>query len=163
MTYKRIQDSLITGIKKFKDVVPDVDHFFVPELSVDEQPTRPFFTFAVVDDYQRVTFHDYENEPWVMKYQLKSHADSDIEAKDMAFSLRKLLESQQLQYDLAQIGIGINSVDPMPPLNETFSTRIEYASGIYVSLMVNDSYTDPTQPGQIEDLSISTKFKKEGN
>lgn len=161
--YQQIQDTLLTGIKKFADVIPDVDHYFVPELTKRPKPPLPFFTFHNYDEYNRITFNDVESEPWTMKYQFKSHADDENTAKDMAFSLHKLLQSQQFLYDMAQKGIGINRVDTMPPLNEPFVTRFEFVSGVELELLINDNWQDPTQSGDIDSVGFNLQTKEEGN
>jgi len=161
--YSQLIKTIMTGIKKFADVVPNIDHYFVKEFTNSDKPERPFFTYHIYDDYTRTTFKQYKNEPWLMSVQFKSHADDDLVAKDMAFSLLKLLNSQQLQYDLAQVGIGVMTPTGMPPLNESFTTRIEFMAGVDVQFLINDDYTDPTQTGQITDADLNIITKKEGN
>lgn len=157
--YSQIISTLIDEIHKFGDVDPFLKLNIIKSESVDAKPPRPFFSYKLITDYQRQTFNDYNNEFWSLSIQIKSHADDSIQASDMAFSLRKILWSQQFLYDLSLKGMSVGDINTIPSLAIDFETRKEFTSGLDFTIYVNDGYQDLTQPGQIDsaDFDITTK------
>lgn len=158
--YEKIIRILIQEIHKFAEVDPLLSYLIVKEFTVDEKPPLPFFSYEIYDRYTRTTFHDYDREPWLMGIQIKSHAKDSLAADDMAFSMQKILGAQQVLHDLAQVGISVVTIDAMPALNESFTTEIEFISGVDVQLLINDGYQDLTQPGEIHDIGFGLTTKK---
>jgi len=161
--YSQIISAIISNIHKYGDVDPYLKLPVIRSESVDTKPKRPFYSYKIYEDYQRQTFNDYDHEFWSLTIQMKGHADDSLDASDMAFSLRKILWSQQFLYDLAQKGISIGNINSLPPLAIDLTTRMEYTAGVDFEVYVNDDYQDLTQPGDIQDIGFTVNNNNGGN
>lgn len=148
MTSSRmIMDTLIRGIKDQKEQLPLLDHYFIPENTVDNRPELPFYTYFIYDWYNQETFNSINREMYTMKVQIKSHADNDLDAIDMANTVRKVLGSLGLHSKLRENGIMVLTVDDMPNMDEKWATRYECVSGVDVQLQIVDDWQDKSQGG----------------
>ncbi|VDG32881.1 hypothetical protein [Lactobacillus brevis] [Lactiplantibacillus mudanjiangensis] len=150
--YETVILAILNQIRKYKDIQ------IVQEKMAASQTKRPFFSYAIYDDAQELTSLPYDHAPFLMGVQFKAHADDDFEAKDLAKWVRDIIQSKQPSYELALQGISVVKANAMPPLNEDWTTEIEYMAGADFQLLVNSDYVDQTQPGQITgvDLDQST-------
>ena len=140
-------DTLIRGIKDQKEQLSLLNHYFIPENTVDNRPELPFYTYFIYDWYNQETFNSVNNEMYTMKVQIKSHADNDLDAIDMANTVRKVLGSLGLHSQLRDKGIMVLTVDDMPNMDEKWATRYECVSGVDVQLQVVDDWQDKSQGG----------------
>lgn len=144
---RTIMDTLIRGIKDQKEQLSLLNHYFIPENTVDNRPELPFYTYFIYDWYNQETFNSVNNEMYTMKVQIKSHADNDLDAIDMANTVRKVLGSLGLHSQLRDKGIMVLTVDDMPNMDEKWATRYECVSGVDVQLQVVDDWQDKSQGG----------------
>lgn len=144
---RTIMDTLIRGIKDQKEQLSLLNHYFIPENTVDNRPELPFYTYFIYDWYNQETFNSVNNEMYTMKVQIKSHADNDLDAIDMANTVCKVLGSLGLHSQLRDKGIMVLTVDDMPNMDEKWATRYECVSGVDVQLQVVDDWQDKSQGG----------------
>lgn len=163
MQTRQIISSLLTGIKAQKEQLPILDHPFIPETSVTERPPLPFYTYFVYDWYNAETYNGVNNEMYTMKIQIKSHADNDMDAIDMANTVRKVLCSLDLHSRLRRQGLMVITVDDLPNMDEKFATRFECVSGVDIDLQVVDDWLDQSQGGnRIEDIDLKDNLETKG-
>lgn len=155
--YRETITSIISEIHKFK---PDwiISKYFQP----DDRPTLPFFYYKIVDDYERLTLHDVEGEPFSFVMQVTAVTDDELDSSDLGHDMRKLLESIGPLTDLAALGISLQ-VEAMPKRELNFGIALESESVLSIRVTVNDPYEDTTQSGTIEDVDLSSQSTKEEN
>ncbi len=156
MQTRQVIRTLMTGIKAQKEQLSLLDHPFIPEMEVKERPELPFYTYFVYDWHNSQVYNGVNNEMYTMKIQIKSHADNDMDAIDMAYTVRKVLCSLDLHSRLRQQGLMIVSADDLPNMDEKFATRFECVSGVDVQLQVVDDWIDRSQGGkEIKDIDLN--------
>jgi hypothetical protein len=163
MQTRQIISTLMTGIKAQKEQLPLLDHPFIPEMEVTERPELPFYTYFVYDWYNPQVYNGANNEMYTMKIQIKSHADNDMDAIDMANTVRKVLCSLDLHSRFRQQGLMVVTVDDLPNMDEKFATRFECVSGVDVQLQVVDDWIDQSQGGkEIKNIDLNNILKTKG-
>lgn len=164
MQTRQIISTLMTGIKAQKEQLPLLDHPFIPEMEVTERPELPFYTYFVYDWYNPQVYNGANNEMYTMKIQIKSHADNDMDAIDMANTVRKVLCSLDLHSRLRQHGLMVISADDLPNMDEKFATRFECVSGVDVQLQVVDDWIDRSQGDkEIKDVDLNGVLETKNN
>lgn len=126
--------------------------------SVKHEP--PFFSWFIKNPHHRITFR-HNGEPYTKLVMLKIHTTDPLDADDRIEWLGNVLSSMQPLVDLAQLGISVVKVSDPIPLDEDWSTSIEYQEGVEITLMVNPDYTDKTQSGEITSIQPSFEITKE--
>jgi hypothetical protein len=156
MQTRQIISTLMTGIKAQKEQLSLLDYPFIPEMEIKERPELPFYTYFVYDWHDPQVYNGVNNEMYTMKIQIKSHADNDMDAIDMAYTVRKVLCSLDLHSRLRQQGLMVVSADDLPSMDEKFATRFECVSGVDVQLQVVDDWIDRSQGGkEIKDIDLN--------
>lgn len=155
--YRDTVSKIISEIHKFQP-----DWIITKHFQPNDRPPLPFFYYKIVDDYQRLTFNDVENEPFSFVLQLTAVATEELDSSDMGHDMRKLLESIGPLADLAESGISLQ-VEMMPKQDLNFGIASESESVLSITVTVNDPYDDTTQAGTIEGVNLGTPDIKEDN
>ncbi|WP_282804025.1 phage neck terminator protein [Secundilactobacillus kimchicus] len=154
--YDAIELNIIEQIHKYK-----------PEITVTDAAVRgdwpdyPFIVYDLVDDYEKTTFADNENENFLIRVQLKVVSDNNNEAKSLGLWLRKLFFLRQPKYDLAKLGMAAVSSQPVPPVEKYLEVAWQFSSGVLYTFMVQDGFVDDTQPGTLLDVNPTYTIKGE--
>lgn len=130
------------------------------EKTADEKYQPPFFSWHISNPHKRITFK-HVGEPFLKVIQVKVHCDDPLEAGDRIEWLQNVLGSMQPQVDLAQLGISIVEVGEPEPLDEDWTIEVESQVGVEITLMVNPSYQDNTQPGELKTVEPNFEITKE--
>lgn len=155
--YRDTVTKIISEIHKFKPEWTITKHF-----QPDDRPALPFFYYKIVDNYQRLTLHDVENEPFSFVMQLTAVTADELDSPDLSHDMRKLLESIGLLVDLAESGISLQ-VESMPNWDLNFGITNEMESALSITVTVNDPYDDTTQTGTIAGVDLDATDTKEEN
>ncbi|WP_061776556.1 phage neck terminator protein [Levilactobacillus senmaizukei] len=155
--YRDTVNKIISEIHKFQP-----GWIITKKFQPDDRPPLPFFYYKIVDDYQRLTFNDVENEPFSFVLQLTAVTDDELDSPDLSHDMRKLLESIGLLTDLAESGISLQ-VESLPIRDLNFGVSNETEAVLSVTVTVNDSYDDTTQSGTITDVILGVTDSKEEN
>lgn len=141
-------------------------HKYKPDLTVTDAavkgdlPDYPYITYDLVDDYEKTTFADNENENFLVKVQLKVVSDNKNEAKTLGLWLRKLFFLRQPKYELAKLGMVAVRSQAVPPVEQYLQVDWQFSSGVLYTFMVQDGFVDDTQPGTLSEVNPTYTIKK---
>lgn len=145
--YQQIQDAVIAEIHKYA-----ADLVVTDEYVTGQPPPYPYVSIDIYDDYTRASFADVDNEAFYVSMDLKAVSDNKNEAKAIGMWLRKLLFLRVPHTDLLKQHIVAVSCDAIPDTNAFLDVTWQFMAGADYKLMVQDDFTDDTQPGFIQDL-----------
>ncbi len=133
---------------------------WVYEKEPDTKGQVPFFSWSISNPHKRVTFK-HVGEAYLKLIQLKVHCDDPLEVNDRVEWLQNVLGSMQPLENLAKLGISVVDVSDPDPLDEDWTIEVENQVGVTITLMVNPSYQDRTQVGEITSVQPNFEIKKE--